>query len=405
MWQYPVDRLKNASADFLPGRISSELLSRVSVLKFNVYSLIVDIIGLSPLNQNRAQYINNLNQQAMHVDRDIFNNALDAIIILDASGVIKDINPSACQLLKKRRENAISCRLEDFFEGNLSKKRGEVSLKGKENILEYTKALGTDKGVLLYFFRDITEIKQELMRREHFLGIAGHELKNPLAAIKALNHLLLYQKKVREDKFLREHIQKVNLKTDTLTRLIMELLDITKIKHRQLDLQIEDVNINDLVKDVVDDFHRTNSTHRVEVQYLTDINLKIDTSRIEQVLINLLKNAAKYSPDSDIIFVNIKRSKKYIICEVIDYGVGIPADQLGKVFNLYYRLPGRENTFSGLGVGLYIANQIVKAHGGRMKVKSAPGRGSQFIFYLPLVSQLKESSRSYYDEQENDKEN
>ncbi len=328
----------------------------------------------------------------MHVDRDIFKNSLDAIIIPEASGVIREINPAAGLLLRKRRSKVVGTRLEKYFDGDLSKKRGEVCLKGTEIILEYTKAQGTDKGVLLYFFRDITDLKQEIMRREHFLGIAGHELKNPLATIKALNHMLLHQKKVQKDNVLKEQIEKINSKTDTLTKLIMELLDVTKIKHKRLDLNLEKISFNEVLAEVVEDFHRINGSHKVEVHNKTNIKLKIDRMRIEQVLINFLKNAAKYSPDSDIIFLNIEKTKKYLVCEIIDFGIGIPQDQIEKVFNLYYSLPGREKTPEGLGVGLYIAREIIKAHGGKIKVKSEPGRGSQFIFYLPIFNRVAEAA-------------
>jgi K+-sensing histidine kinase KdpD len=329
----------------------------------------------------------------MHSDRDIFQNALDAIIILDASGAIKDVNPSALDLLHKRRRKVVGLRLENFFYGNLTKKRGEVSLKrSKETVLEYTKAKSSDGTSLLYFFRDISDLKQEILRREHFLGIAGHELKNPLAAIKALNHMLLYQKKVQKDEFLKEHIKKVNVKTDVLTKLIMDLLDVTKIKHRRLELNMEKVGYKDCVSEIVEDFHNIQKTHKVELSVKTDVYIKIDKMRIGQVVMNLLKNAAKYSPGTDTIFLNVEKTKKYLVTEIIDFGMGIPPEGVENIFNLYYRLPNSEKSFDGLGVGLYIANQIVKAHGGKMKVKSAVNRGSQFIFYLPLTSKLKTGS-------------
>lgn len=334
----------------------------------------------------------------MHVDRDIFKNALDAIIITEASsGVIREINPSALKLLHKRKIKTIGTNIQNYFDGNLNKNRGEVVLKKSDTVLQYNNTPSSTKGTHIYFFRDITDIKQEMLRREHFLGIAGHELKNPIAAIKALHQLLLMQKTVKEEPKIKELIQKAEIKTNTLLKLITELLDVTKIKHKRLDLNLEDVSFNKIIKEVVDDFHRINSTHKVEITNDTDIKIKVDKIRIEQVLINLLKNGAKYSPESGMVFINVEKTKRWLVCEVIDFGIGMPTEEISKVFNLYYRLPGREKTIEGLGVGLYIAYQIIKAHGGKMRVKSAPGRGSQFIFYLPLISKIRNRNYSYYE--------
>ena len=325
----------------------------------------------------------------MHVDRDIFKNAQDAIMITDASGKVSEINPSALKLIKKRQEKIIGQKLDQFFDGDFNKKKGEVELRKQNITLQYTRSEASNKQGFLYFFRDITDLKEEMMRREHFLGIAGHELKNPLATIKALNHVLLSQKAVRENELLTEYVKKINNKTDTLTKLIVELLDITKIKQKTLQLNPEVVSFNSLLSEVCEDFGHVNTTHEVIINNKTDENMFIDKSRIEQVIINLLKNAAKYSPDQNKIFINVKKTKKYLVCEVIDFGVGIPADQIDKVFNLYYRIPGRERTFDGLGVGLFIAYQIVRAHGGKMKIKSQLDHGSQLIFSLPFKPVFK----------------
>ncbi len=332
----------------------------------------------------------------MHVDRDIFKNALDAIIIVNNAGSVLEVNPTAINLIKKRKGKITGQPLITFFDGDLTKERGEVMLKNddakaidKEIILEYTKAEGTDKDKYLYFFRDISEFKLEIKRREHFLGIAGHELKNPLAAIKALDQMLLRSKKIKGDEFLETQLKKIDSKADTLTKLIKELLDITKIKHDTLGLNIKRVRFNSILDDVVEDFTRTETAHKVVVHNPTDVYINADPERIAQVIINLLKNGAKYSPNSDMLFVNVEKRKKYLICEVIDFGIGIPANELGNIFKLYYRLPDREYSFAGLGVGLYIAREIIKAHGGKMKVKSELGYGSQFNFYLPLKQKIK----------------
>jgi signal transduction histidine kinase len=333
----------------------------------------------------------------MHVDRDIFKNALDAIVIADKDGVIQEVNPSTLELIKKRGQKIVGRKIEEFFNGDLTKKRGQVGLKNKETVLEYTRARILSNEKQLFFFRDITELRQEMLRREHFLGIAGHELKNPLAGIKALSHLVLSNPKIKDDAAISEQIKKIDLKADALHSLIRELLDITKIKQNALLLTIEPVSFKKILLEVIEDFKRINTTHKIDISIKKDARLKVDKERIEQVIINLLRNAAKYSPEADKIIVDVDLTKKYLTCKITDFGIGIPEDETEKVFNLYYRLPGREKSFAGLGVGLYIAREIIKAHKGFMKVRSRVGSGTDFIFYLPLKSNLKDGDYAYYD--------
>jgi signal transduction histidine kinase len=161
-------------------------------------------------------------------------------------------------------------------------------------------------------------------------------------------------------------------------------LDVTRIRQGNFPLKLSKVNFEKLVRRTIQDYTVTNNTHVIIFSGSAENKIYLDKERISQVIVNLLRNAVKYSPKANNITVGVRALKKRVICTVEDFGVGIVPEEQKKIFNLYYRHPDMKNNFKGLGVGLFISKEIVRAHKGKVWVTSELGKGSKFSFSLPL---------------------
>ncbi|MBS7565181.1 PAS domain-containing sensor histidine kinase [Mucilaginibacter sp. Bleaf8] len=235
---------------------------------------------------------------------------------------------------------------------------------------------------------DITEMKEHEQVKNDFIGMASHELKTPITSIKAYVQLLLSIYKDADDEFLKKSLTTVNKQINKLTRLISDLLDVSKMESGRLSLNSEPFVLNDVLKETIEEVQHTAAHHDIVYTACSDtITVLADRDRIAQVLINFLTNAIKYSPEADRVDVNVTCKQNEAIIAVKDYGIGISAEEQNKIFNRFYRVEGRnEQTFSGFGIGLYVAAEIIKRHNGNTWVESHPGTGSVFYFSLPVHS-------------------
>jgi PAS domain S-box-containing protein len=233
---------------------------------------------------------------------------------------------------------------------------------------------------------DITEMKEHEQVKNDFIGMASHELKTPITSIKAYVQLLLtiYSKKT-DDEFLLRSLNTVNKQINKLTRLITDLLDVSKMESGRLSLNSIEFDLHDLIKETVDEVQHTATQHDILYTSIGPLTVYADRDRIAQVITNFLTNGIKYSPDSDRVDVVVSADEQAVTIAVRDYGIGINPEEQAKVFNRFYRVEGRnEQTFSGFGIGLYVAAEIVRRHGGNVWVESEKGTGSVFYFTLPL---------------------
>jgi len=177
-------------------------------------------------------------------------------------------------------------------------------------------------------------------------------------------------------------LQKMDIQINKLTSLIGDLLDVSKSNSGQLYLDIEKIDFNQLIKEVINVMQLTIKTHTIELKLSETKIVEGDKNRLGQVITNLISNAAKYSPQSDKIIITTTTNSDEIKLCVRDFGIGIPLSQQSKLFSRFFRVS--KNTYPGLGLGLYICNEIIKRHSGRMDFKSEEGEGSTFCFYLPI---------------------
>lgn len=218
--------------------------------------------------------------------------------------------------------------------------------------------------------------------REEFLSIATHELRTPVTSIKGYAQLALRAADAQPAR-LRETLETLDRQTDRLSRLITQLLDVSRIEAGRLTLELERVDVGLLVLTVVDTAKAHATPHRWELDVPTEVYATLDAGRIEQVISNLLDNAVRYSPDGGTITVRLRRDGGALRLEVGDDGVGIPAADVGNVFERFYQAH-KDRNYGGMGLGLYISREIVQRHGGTISVASLPGSGAVFTVVLPV---------------------
>lgn len=236
-------------------------------------------------------------------------------------------------------------------------------------------------------FRDITEMKQLDQMKDEFISIAAHELRTPLTAIKGYAELLdrrLSMQEGREGD--RRSLGVIRKQTERLASLVNEMLDVSRIEAGRLELNSESFDLATLVSDVVSNMRVASEMHALSLAAEPGIEVNGDTARIEQVLLNLLANAITYSPEGGDVDVRVWTEGGMALVSVRDTGVGIAPEELPHLFERFYRAPRAGVMRSGgMGLGLYICQEIVARHGGTIRAESVEGAGSTFTFSLPLA--------------------
>jgi PAS domain S-box-containing protein len=235
---------------------------------------------------------------------------------------------------------------------------------------------------------DINEIKENEQQKDFFISMASHELKTPITTTKGYVQILMNMYKDKGDEFLKKSLETINKQITTLTTLIAELLDLSKIKAGSLQLNKEHFYVTELIEEIISETEHTEPGFVISFTENTNAKVYADKGRIGQVLINLFTNAIKYSPGSKQIAVSSRVSGNEISVAVADSGIGISKADQQKIFQRFYRVAGKdEKTFPGFGIGLFIAAEIIERHNGAIGVNSEPGKGSVFYFSLPLNNQ------------------
>jgi PAS domain S-box-containing protein len=243
---------------------------------------------------------------------------------------------------------------------------------------------------ILLVFEDITERKQMENQKDDFIGIVSHELKTPLTSIMIFSQLLEKHLKKTKDKKGDYFLSKMTGQMERLTQLMASFVNVYKIQSGKLALHKKSFDIDSLISEVVSDFQYTTKSHIVEHIKSTKAIVFADKERVAQVLINLISNAIKYSPGADKVAINAYKDSKNVTVSVQDFGLGIPKEEQGKIFDRFFRVRGKkENNITGLGLWLYISKEIVLQHKGKIWIESTEGKGSTFSFSLPLKDEGK----------------
>lgn len=222
-------------------------------------------------------------------------------------------------------------------------------------------------------------------QKDEFMAIASHELKTPVTSIKLYTQLLQHKFALAKDTKSVESIIKMDQQVNKLVGLINDLLDTTKIDEGKLQFNLGICDMNKLSEEVIEEMQLT-AQHKIEFKKGKIGMVQADHNRIEQVLVNFISNAIKYSPDAKKVIVKTLMKGKNVIVSVQDFGMGLTPKDQKKVFERFNRA-GQEGPggLPGLGLGLYISKEIIQRHNGEIWVESVKGKGSTFYFSLPVV--------------------
>lgn len=223
------------------------------------------------------------------------------------------------------------------------------------------------------------QVKLLSSKKDEFIALASHELKTPLTTIKGyLQVLAKTEKDGMSALFLNKSLNQVN----KLTTLVDDLLNMSRIEAGKLEFSMENFDIRQMLQEVIEMFSYTYPSHQIVFDPgQGSAVVRADKQRIEQVVLNLLNNALKYSPEADEIQVQLENTDNDLTVKVQDKGIGLTPEQQSQLFTRFYRADNKRG-ISGLGLGLYLSKQIIDRHGGSLSVKSEIGQGSEFSFTL-----------------------
>lgn len=234
--------------------------------------------------------------------------------------------------------------------------------------------------------RDITREHTREQKREDYIGVTSHEMKNPITTLSLYSELLAKRLELDRDKKSLHMLRDIQSQAARLVTLLDDLLIASKAEEGTLEIHPEVFGPNLFVTDIIRDFQKSAPTHKIICTGGLGGQVRADKSRITQVLINLLTNAVKYSPRAKKVFVRIGRRKNKCVISVQDFGPGIGRNDQRKIFTRFFRAGSAVvGTISGSGLGLYISKQIIKKHHEKLWVESTKGKGSTFSFTLSSV--------------------
>jgi PAS domain S-box-containing protein len=338
----------------------------------------------------------------------IVESSDDAIVSKDLNGVIMSWNAGAERVFGYTADEAVGQpitilippdRLDeepeilgrirqgdriDHFETVRQRKDGtllDISLTVSPIVDGHGRVVGASK-----IARDITERRALERQKDAFLGIAAHELRTPVTGIKAYTQLLARRLRKAGDTSSAETLDKLDAQADRLTGLIGDLLDVTRIEGGMLPLRLAPFDLDALLCEVIDEAQRTTLQHQIVSELVAPVTIVGDRDRIGQVVMNLLTNAIKYSPQAERVIVRSALDGETVVVAVQDFGIGIPKQDQPRIFERFYRVAAASRAgYAGMGLGLNIASEFVKRHGGTISVESEEGEGTTVTVSLPVA--------------------
>lgn len=230
------------------------------------------------------------------------------------------------------------------------------------------------------------ETLQLVHNRDEFFSMTSHELKTPVTSLKAYTQLLLMEGNLFEEEKGRMMLEKMDQQINKLVTLINDLLDTSRLQYGEMEYSKESLKLNSLVQEVIQDVKLSNQDHKIIFQKNMNGTVLGNSDRLQQVINNLISNAIKYAPDSKEIIIRLDKKDNKIVFSIRDFGFGVKKEDIPYIFDRFFRVSEDNlNTYPGLGVGLYISNEFIKRHSGRMWVESEYKKGSKFYFELPLI--------------------
>jgi two-component system phosphate regulon sensor histidine kinase PhoR len=329
----------------------------------------------------------------------IFSHMGDAVLVVDGNSIVTTLNRAAEKVFQVSRDAAIGrhfievvrdYEIDTLLQRCLTAKeqqKGLVGVSPKRQLLGVIATPFQGESGCVVLVQDLTELRRLETVRRDFISNLSHELRTPITSLKALTETL-NGGAIDQPSVARDFVSKMNVEVDRLAQMVQEMGDLSRIESGEASLKRSPVNIADVAARAVE--RLKTQADRAGLQMKLEIAaalppVSVDEGRIEQVLVNLIHNAIKFTPPGGRIDVTAKVDGDMLVVSVSDSGVGISADDLPRVFERFYKAD-RARAGGGTGLGLAIAKHVVEAHGGQIWVESAEGKGSTFSFTLPLAS-------------------
>ncbi len=336
----------------------------------------------------------------------------DRTTVLDATGVgvvlvgedllVTSANPVACKLLGRAPGSLIGLSpLEVFIEPAIEvmveaardtgAAGGELAFRGGDGPTVLIRARRSSLGGVWLVLEDVSELRRLQRIRAEFIDNLSHELRTPLTTVSLLAETLVREADGAGESIpprMRDRIAKIEVETDHLVQMVEELLDLSRIESGGPLVMLDEVDLGRLAVASVERLRLFAERQGVELR--TDVPDAVPPvrgaeDRLGQVMVNLLHNAVKFSPDGGEVTVRVRPTAEEVVVSVEDHGIGIPRADQARVFERFYKADKARRRGGGTGLGLSIARHVVEAHGGRIRVESEEGRGSTFSFALPVL--------------------
>ena len=343
-------------------------------------------------------------EQRRSRERDRFDTVLhtmsDGVLMLDPRGFVLSMNPAAAQLLRIPVEQGLQksfvqvvrdFRVADAWQTCLQTRERQTAIVEvnhgfylRVSVAPFLSDARSGYAVLL---QDLSHLyRLETVRRD-FVSNISHELRTPLASMKALVDTLR-DGAIADPPAAERFLGRMEVEVDSMTQMVQELLELSRIESGQAPLRLFPTGVGILVEPAVERLRPQAERANLALAVVLAEGLPqvmVDADRIRQVIINLVHNAIKFTPTGGFVTVTARCVHDALVIAVADTGIGIPADDLPRIFERFYKAD-RARSGGGTGLGLAIAKHTIQAHNGRIWVESVEGKGSTFSFTLPLVN-------------------
>jgi PAS domain S-box-containing protein len=340
--------------------------------------------------------------------RALVEHSMDIIALVNTEGLVTYVSPSITPIMGYSQEDFVGSSalilvhpgdldhmqqvLGAIMQGGDQPIRAEYRLRCADGTYRWFEATATnwledpEVEAIVGHFHDITERKQAEEHKDAFLAMASHELKTPVTSLKGFTQVLSLLLADHPEAQVRLFLERMDAQLDKLTRLVNDLLTLSHMQAGDLSMREEAFDLDELIRETMEQVQATTITHRLQLQGATSVKVTGDRDRLAQVLVNLLTNAIRYSPQANCVLVRVQGDRRQAEIAVQDFGIGIDQAYHEQIFERFYQVPDQdERTLPGMGIGLYLARTITERHGGRISVESRMGKGSTFRVELPLV--------------------
>jgi len=264
--------------------------------------------------------------------------------------------------------------------GELAKAFNHMTLQLKDFRMDLERKVEERTRELEKANRELKEMDETKLK---FIGVASHELKTPLTAVKANIGFILSEKGGRIPDYMKSYLLTIQRNTNRIERTMDHMLDLARIKSGHLVLSQERIFLSEVIGTYVNEMKPVDKNLTIVVDVLDGLSVKADRDGLHDIFINLLSNAFKFTPDGGEVSIRASAQSDFVLHEIRDTGIGIPEEQQGKIFEEFYQVEAGKH--GGTGLGLAITKRLIEEHGGKIWVTSQVGKGSSFCFTLPMA--------------------